>query len=208
MNKVALVSAAISVSTLLLLLLIMGIDKFGRVNNKKIVGLRGPKGEGFNLTLDGNYDVQNKKIINMGEPKNESDASTKAYVDIKINDLDLRVNNLREYTDALFKAEVKNIIVEQTHAIFESYMKSKEADIQNYVKTILNTENQINLVNKKLAEFQENNNESYLELERLLGGYSNALKTHIEDETARMNNQSKSIKNYVDAELVQKKKKH
>lgn len=55
----------------------MPIDKFGRskitISGDKINLLRGPRGEGFNLTTDGNFDVGNKKISNVGNPTGPTD---------------------------------------------------------------------------------------------------------------------------------------
>ncbi len=40
------------------------------------------------------YDAENNKIINLGEPTNQTDASTKDYVDLKIAPLSKKVQNL------------------------------------------------------------------------------------------------------------------
>lgn len=42
---------------------------------------QGPPGVGFQLTQDGNYDIQDKRLTNVGSPQSDSDASTKLYVD-------------------------------------------------------------------------------------------------------------------------------
>ena len=44
-------------------------------------GLQGAPGVGFNLTSDGNYDMNGKKLTNVGEPTSETDSATKKYVD-------------------------------------------------------------------------------------------------------------------------------
>jgi len=51
----------------------MGIDKFGRYTRKE-KALTGPKGEGFNLTPEGNYDIQGRRLQNVWEPKDDHDA--------------------------------------------------------------------------------------------------------------------------------------
>lgn len=61
----------------------MSIDKFGRSSRGQKRPLRGPKGEGFNLTPEGDYDIQNKKIRNLAAPEKSTDATTKRYVDSK-----------------------------------------------------------------------------------------------------------------------------
>ena len=42
-------------------------------------GLRGIPGVGFNLTDDGNYNIDGKRLTNVGEPTGDGDATTKAY---------------------------------------------------------------------------------------------------------------------------------
>ena len=44
-------------------------------------GLQGAPGVGFNLTSDGNYDMNGKKLTNVGNPTSNTDAATKKYVD-------------------------------------------------------------------------------------------------------------------------------
>ena len=44
-------------------------------------GLQGAPGVGFNLTSDGNYDMNGKKLTNVGNPTSNKDAATKKYVD-------------------------------------------------------------------------------------------------------------------------------
>ncbi len=59
----------------------MSVDKFGRHEDSlHRKGLRGPPGQGFLLTEDGNYDMNNKLICNLGEPVLTNDAVTKNYV--------------------------------------------------------------------------------------------------------------------------------
>lgn len=51
----------------------MSVDKFGRYF-KKQKGLIGPKGEGFNLTPEGDYDIQKKRLRNVWDPTDDYDA--------------------------------------------------------------------------------------------------------------------------------------
>ena len=44
-------------------------------------GIQGAPGVGFNLTADGNYDINKKRLTNVGEPSDNTDAATKKYVD-------------------------------------------------------------------------------------------------------------------------------
>ena len=51
----------------------MGVDKFGRYTDKD-KAKAGPKGEGFLLTSDGDYDMQGKRLCNVKEPSDQADA--------------------------------------------------------------------------------------------------------------------------------------
>ena len=44
-------------------------------------GVQGALGVGFNLTSDGNYDMNGKKLTNVGNPTSNKDAANKKYVD-------------------------------------------------------------------------------------------------------------------------------
>ena len=44
-------------------------------------GVQGAPGVGFNLTSDGNYDMNGKKLTNVGKPTDDKDAASKKYVD-------------------------------------------------------------------------------------------------------------------------------
>jgi len=46
-------------------------------------GQKGDPGIGFNLTADGNFDLDSKRLTDVAEPKDNSDAATKNYVDTK-----------------------------------------------------------------------------------------------------------------------------
>ena len=50
----------------------MSVDKFGRTSAEE--GSRGPPGEGFSLTEDGNYDIQGKALRNVASPAQRGDA--------------------------------------------------------------------------------------------------------------------------------------
>lgn len=62
----------------------MTIDKFGRsLKSQDKNLLKGPKGEGFNLTKEGDYDIQGKRLVKVGPPKHANDATNKGYVDYR-----------------------------------------------------------------------------------------------------------------------------
>ena len=59
----------------------MTIDKFGRSRQKHNGDAsKGPKGEGFNLTPDGDYDMQSKRLCNLKRPLADDDAVSKRFM--------------------------------------------------------------------------------------------------------------------------------
>ena len=51
----------------------MSVDVFGR-NLKRNEGSRGPPGIGFNITADGQYDMENKRLCNLASPIQSNEA--------------------------------------------------------------------------------------------------------------------------------------
>ena len=43
-------------------------------------GQKGDPGIGFNLTDDGNFDIDSKRLTDVADPKDTSDAATKNYI--------------------------------------------------------------------------------------------------------------------------------
>lgn len=84
----------------------MTIDKFGRTaTEREKIPLRGPPGEGFNLTESGDYDLRKKRVVNIAQPIDNFDAVSKQYVDSEtkrikmecvqsINDLKLDIRGI------------------------------------------------------------------------------------------------------------------
>lgn len=53
----------------------MSVDKFGRHESSLVREvLRGPPGEGFQLTRDGNYDLKGKRLCNIADPIHKDEA--------------------------------------------------------------------------------------------------------------------------------------
>ncbi|XP_057665972.1 uncharacterized protein LOC130899836 [Diorhabda carinulata] len=63
----------------------MPVDKFGHRHQTSYARL--PVKITFPHTQDGNIDIENMKICNVKEPTTNSDAATKKYVDVQLNDL-------------------------------------------------------------------------------------------------------------------------
>lgn len=81
----------------------MNVDKFGRHENALSRDvLRGPKGEGFQLTHDGNYDMKRKRLSNLADAVENDDS-----VNLKV----LRSMTLNFDTDSnVFNAKNKRIV--------------------------------------------------------------------------------------------------
>ena len=53
---------------------IASVDVFGRQLTRSIGGSRDPPGEGFKITLDGQYDMDNRRLCNLADPTSNNDA--------------------------------------------------------------------------------------------------------------------------------------
>lgn len=63
----------------------MSIDVFGRhLGSNKIV--KGPPGIGFNLTKQGDFDLENKKLCNIANPVDDKDAVNFKTLQDKLTD--------------------------------------------------------------------------------------------------------------------------
>lgn len=54
----------------------MSVDKFGR-HKKTQDALRGPPGQGFPLSTDGQYDAEHRRVVNISDPLGDNDAMIK-----------------------------------------------------------------------------------------------------------------------------------
>lgn len=76
----------------------MSINKFGHFIGGN--GRRGPPGEGFKRTNDGDYDMQNRLLRNVAPPIKKTDAATLEVVDSKCSSLEeslwLRIKSMIE----------------------------------------------------------------------------------------------------------------
>ena len=72
-------------------------------------GGKGEKGDpglpgiGFNLTDDGNFDIDSKRLTDVAEPKDNLDAATKNYVDTINTQQDIAINSKAEKTDVILR---------------------------------------------------------------------------------------------------------
>lgn len=76
----------------------MSVDAFGRVLKIGGGAERGPPGIGYQLTSEGNFDVENKRLCHVADPTEPSDAvnlqTLKRFIDSELQDIVKRVNHL------------------------------------------------------------------------------------------------------------------
>ena len=63
----------------------------------------GLPGIGFNLTDDGNFDLDGKRLTDVAIPVDYSDAATKAYVDVKNSQQDIVIKDKAEKKDVILR---------------------------------------------------------------------------------------------------------
>lgn len=75
----------------------MSVDKFGRHLNNTL-GLRGPKGEGFELTPDGNFSVKNKRLCHVANATEKRDCVNLQILNESIESTNKLFENLKKTT--------------------------------------------------------------------------------------------------------------
>lgn len=101
----------------------MSVDKFGR-HSQKLKSLKGPKGEGFNVTSEGDYDIKQKRMRFVNDPVDELDAVNFRTVKSKIKKC-LRLNDKKVYdANNSIISRVGNAI-EDDNVVNVKYVKDK-----------------------------------------------------------------------------------
>ena len=110
---------------------------------------RGLPGVGFELTDDGNYDIDGKRLTNVAEPVDGKDATTKAYVDEKTSHNTSNLYHLRnsfEFYDssgtklALSTDNITGLLSDYKHGY---YKISKDSDESTYSKVSIEIKNNL-----------------------------------------------------------------
>ena len=112
-------------------------------------GQRGPPGVGFQLTDDGNYDIDGKRLTDVSKPVDGTDAATKAYVDEKTSHHTGNLYHLRqsfEFYDsssvklALSTDKITGLLSDYQHGY---YKISKDSDEIAYSKVSIEIKNNL-----------------------------------------------------------------
>ena len=110
---------------------------------------RGLPGVGFELTDDGNYDIDGKRLTNVAEPVDGTDAATKAYVNDKTGHHTSNLYHLRnsfEFYDsssvklALSTDKITGLLSDYQHGY---YKISKDSDESTYSKVSIEIKNNL-----------------------------------------------------------------
>ena len=110
---------------------------------------RGLPGVGFELTDDGNYDIDGKRLTNVAEPVDGKDATTRAYVDGKTGHHTGNLYHLRnsfEFYDssgtklALSTDNITGLLSDYKHGY---YKISKDSDESTYSKVSIEIKNNL-----------------------------------------------------------------
>lgn len=107
----------------------MSVDKFGRISTSSSRGVvrnvRGERGVGFNLTVDGDYDMQMKNLKNLKIPMGVNDAATKKYVDDEVAEIRKELIPIKEDGKSKF-LEQRKYVDEKLVKILEELTSQKE----------------------------------------------------------------------------------
>lgn len=129
----------------------MNVDKFGRHENSFVHKvLRGPPGEGFQLTHDGNYDLKRKRLCNLADPINNEDATNlKTIRTITLN---------CETVDGIFDAKNKRI-QNIASAIADTDAVNREFVLREINKLKKNINDKLDKLSIKLFTFVHSKND-------------------------------------------------
>ena len=110
---------------------------------------RGLPGVGFELTDDGNYDIDGKRLTNVAEPVDGKDATTKAYVDGKTGHHTGNLYHLRQSFEFYDSSSVKLAIsTDKITGLLSDYKHgyykiSKDSDEIAYSKVSIEIKNNL-----------------------------------------------------------------
>lgn len=133
----------------------MSVDVFGRrlalSNNKiAIVGRQGPAGVGFQLTPDGNYDINNKRLCNIGDSKEDGDVlSLKIYKELMKNErLNIDHHLINPLKNTLEEIKIKIQFLLDAEKNISQKLEQLEVTFQ---KTINNLDTRLKRQGKRIA---------------------------------------------------------
>lgn len=111
----------------------MSVDVFGRQLRggrseikSGLPGSRGPPGDGFKLTVDGQYDIDNKRLCNIADPVEENDAVS---VKVMQNIVKQEIRILHQIMSSLRNSiDDHDIMIRSLDAQFEAYSRQQRIE--------------------------------------------------------------------------------
>lgn len=175
----------------------MSVDKFGRYKGVVRGGavVRGPPGEGFKLTQDGNYDLERRRLCNVGDSSlAENDAVTLKVLAQKINESQASCNSYASEADEHLDRMLRGIIVDKSNELaqqvahtytslktyYDGAVKTAVGDLER--KMYAYVDENFQTYNKKAAAVVDQVNEKlvpavsdYLAFKQNFAGYVNKI---------------------------------
>lgn len=152
----------------------MSVDKFGRHSNlKQHAAQRGPRGIGFNLTDDGDFDIGGKRLTNIETvPIYNHEACSKMYVEHRLSAVE---NATRTSIQASNKSDNDKLKSE-----LQSVINKNKADLKALLYNTLN-QTKSNIQNEINKSMEQN---------------KNAIYSHIANEITLVTNTTNPVKHF------------
>ncbi|KAJ8911237.1 hypothetical protein NQ315_012224 [Exocentrus adspersus] len=157
------------------------IDKFGRsgrtaANMRVEKYHRRPQAVGFKLTIDKNFDIQGKRMTNVGSPVEDSDCTTRKYVDKCIDklvgDFTSTINSMQKLIET-FK--------EENQASYEKSTEQVKKAIDDINARVTQSANTFRMVEARQDQAQS----AVVDIERSKYVWTRAVKNKTASEVAK-----------------------
>lgn len=150
------------------------VDKFGRHSNTihHVQAHRGPKGQGFNMTADGDYDMQSKRICNLKDAESPTDAVnlqilkigldkcvTVDAVNEKLVEVRSQVSDVcKQRSDAIENGLAEKFFSVKSQVVgdFKSHFETFENELESRLQTLQTLTNQLVVVENDSVRFSNN----------------------------------------------------
>lgn len=141
----------------------MSVDKFGRYIGGSAYR-RGPPGEGFKRTADGDYDMQNRLLRNVATPFKNEDAANLETVDNKCSSLEeimsLRTKTMIEQRFSEHNEKVTEMVSKAYHTVspvldsLVEFQGQMVPAVETLKKNIANLEEEVKRQNSENTAFE------------------------------------------------------
>lgn len=147
----------------------MSIDVFGRQitkgSIKSTVGARGPPGEGFQVTPDGQYDIHNRRLCHIGDAIELNDATTIKVVHSIVREgthmLHQETKSLHENVNNTY--EIINVLQSE----FQNHKSTYRSDIDSLQNLSIRNADFIQQLDSKLFKLEKKCNEIQSSIQKI-----------------------------------------